>query len=208
MRRLRPRHRSESASKRRGSLSHSGGVKMSTKARMLRDFISYSGRECRRHDTVAPAMGKNFAPKCKISGPVGVFITRGSRKSACVGGFYAATRNPTAAALQLLLPQPRLLAHGSGLPGPSLWVRPSLSRPSGTVAPDPHRVRRAVTHGGEPPVRRPSRTESVTFCRVETACTAITPFRARGRRPRARNQPAASPGGASQGLRSRRVFSC
>ena len=39
----------------------------------------------------------------------------------------------------------------------------------------------------------------MTFCRVETACTAITPFRARGRRPRARNQPAAFPGGPSKG---------
>ncbi len=34
------------------------------------------------HGTVAPALGKNFAAKCRISGLRTVFITRGSRKSA------------------------------------------------------------------------------------------------------------------------------
>ena len=69
-------------------------------------FLGACCRLVRKAGPVRAEDGTNFAAKCKISGPDGVFISRGSRKSACVGGWYAATRNPTAAALQVLLPQP------------------------------------------------------------------------------------------------------
>ncbi len=65
----------------------------------------------RRHGTVSPFMRKNFAAKCKLLKLVGVYISRGSRKSAWSGGFDAATRDLTAAALQILLPRARLLAR-------------------------------------------------------------------------------------------------
>jgi hypothetical protein len=121
--------------------------------------------ECRRHGTVSPALGKNFAAKCKIPGPVGVYISRGSRKSARVvastppPGTPRRRRSRTSCRKHACWPGVRPFESGSpgaGLPAPPLRILPRSA--------SSHRWRAA---------RTPTVTARIRdACRVRRSCTA------------------------------------